>query len=194
MKKRLVVALAGLVICAALVAGYVHAATALTASVNLGVGGSYAKSVDLMTSQVSLAVPTKSVNFTYGAGASAVNMIWTDTRTIAASTTEDLDFAAGGLTDAFGDTVTLARIKTIMVCAASGNTNNVVLGGDANSVPFLSTALTTTSIKPGGCFLLTDPSAGGIAVTAATGDIIQVANSGAGTTVTYDIVVMGATS
>jgi hypothetical protein len=31
-------------------------------------------------------------------------------------------------------------------------------------------------------------------VTAGTGDILQVANSGAGTSVTYDIIVIGTTS
>lgn len=194
MKKRWMVALAGLVIGAALVAGYVHAATGLSTNVNLAIGGSYSKTVDLMTSQVALAVPTKTVSLSFGTGANQVDKVWTDTRTIAASTTEDLDFAAGGLTDAFGDAMTIAELKVLIVCASSSNTNNVVVGGDAASIPFLSTAATTTSVKPGGCFVLTDPSAAGIAVTATTGDIIQVANSGAGTTVSYDIIVMGSSS
>lgn len=192
--KRWMVALAGLVIGAALVAGAVHAATGLSASINLAVGGVYSKTTDLLTNQAAIAFPQHKNDFTFGTGASQVDLMFTDTRTVAASTTEDLDVAAGGLTDAFGTTFTLAELKVLIVCAASTNTNNVVLGGDANSVPFLSAAATTISIKPGGCFSFTDPSAGGIAVTAGTGDIIQVANSGAGTTVTYDIIVMGSSS
>lgn len=192
--KRWMVALAGLVIGAALVAGAVHAATGLSAKVNLAVGGTYSKTTDLLTNQATIAFPQYSKEFTFGTGASQVDLLFTDTRTIAASTTEDLDFAAGGLSDAFGTTVTLAELKVLIVCASASNTNNVVIGGDANSIPFLSTAATTASIKPGGCFSLVDPSAGGIAVTAGTGDILQVANSGAGTTVDYSLIVMGSSS
>ena len=39
--------------------------------------------------------------------------------------------------------------------------------------------------------LLVAPGAAGYAVTAGTGDILKVANSGAGTGVTYDIVIVG---
>lgn len=197
MRKRLLVALAGLLV---IVAGLVMQgdaraqATGLTANINLGVGGSYARTVDLLTSNVSIAFPTKTVALTYGTGANQADRLFTDTRTLAASTTEDLDVAAGALTDVFGTTFTLAELKVLIVCASSSNTNNVVLGGDASSVPFLSTAATTTAIKPGGCFTLTDPSASGIAVTAGTGDIVQVANSGGGTSVSYDIVMIGSSS
>ncbi|KKK76436.1 hypothetical protein LCGC14_2863680, partial [marine sediment metagenome] len=63
-----------------------------------------------------------------------------------------------------------------------------------NEVPYLSTAATTIAIKPGGCFQFADPSAAGVTVTAATGDIIQVTNSAAGTGVTYDVVIVGSSS
>lgn len=184
----LVVVLGGLVYM-----GNVIAAATLTANWNLEVSQVYSNVLDLST--VSSAQPyKKSLAFSSGTGANQADRIFTDTRTIAASTTEDLDIRGTSLQDAFGANVAMFELKMLIVCAASGNTNNVVLGGDANSVPFLSTAATTVSIKPGGCFALMDPSAGGVTVTDTTGDIIQVANSGGGTTVSYDIVVIGSSS
>lgn len=197
MRNRWMAALGALVIVLGALAmqGDVSAAaTGLTATVSVAVGGTYTSTVDLLTSQATIAFPQNKLSITYGTGANQADRLWTDTRTIAASTTEDLDIVAGGLTDAFGTTFTLAELKVLVVCASTANTNNVVLGGDANSVPFLSAATTTVSLKPGGCFVFTDPSAGGVAVTADTGDIIQVANSGAGTTVDYNIIMMGSSS
>ena len=102
---------------------------------------------------------------------------------------EDLDVSGGALTDAFGNVFTIAELKVLIVCADDANTGNIVLGGDAASILFLSVATTTTSIKPGGCFVFTDPSAAGTTVTATSADIIQVAPS-AGTQA-YDILVIG---
>lgn len=192
MKKRMMLALAGLLVVAA--SAYVYAATSLATSVVFSVGGNFANDLDLGTDPTYNFKAGRTLNLANGTGASQADKVFADQRTIAASTTEDLDISAGGLTDAFGTTFTLAELKVLMVCASSANTNNVVLGGDAASVPFLSTAATTVSIKPGGCFMLADPSAGGIAVTDSTGDVIQVANGGAGTTVTYDIVMIGSSS
>ena len=49
------------------------------------------------------------------------------------------------------------------------------------------------AVKPGGVFLWAAPS-GGLTVTGGTGDILQVANSGSGTGVTYSIVIVGASA
>ena len=193
MKKRWTLALAGLlVIVAALgMQGDVNAAaTGLTANISIGVGGSYTSTVDLMSSSATLQFGGHPVALTYGTGLNQSDRMFTDTRSVAAA--EDLDVNAGGLTDAFGTTFTLAELKVLIVCAPAANTGNIILGGDANSVPFLSVATTTVSVKPGGCFMFTDPSASGTAVTGATGDIIQVAPS-AGTQA-YDILIIGSSS
>lgn len=190
MKRKALVALAGLllVVASGLVFQGDTNAAALTASVKVGIGGTYSNTVDLLTSESKINMSGRGVDFANGTGASQANILFTDTRTIAASTTEDLDIRGTSLVDSFGNDLACVELKALMVFASSANTNNVVLGGDANSVPFLSTAATTVSIKPGGAFVLLDPSAGGVAVTADTGDILQVANSGGTTTVTYDIV------
>ena len=64
--------------------------------------------------------------------------------------------------------------------------------GDAASVLFLNTAATTVTLKPGACFVYTDPSAGGTAVTGTTADIVQIAPSAG--TVAYSIIIMGSSS
>ena len=125
-----------------------------------------------------------------GTGADQANAMWSDTRQIAASTTEDLDLF-GGLTDAFGVTMNFANIKLVFVKAAASNTNDVVIGGDANSVPMFDDVSDAISIKPGGVFMVTNPAANGYVVTNSTGDVLQVANSSSGSVVDYDIIIIG---
>jgi hypothetical protein len=130
-------------------------------------------------------------SFANGSGANQASKIFSDSRSIAASGNEELDLA-GVLTSAFGTAITFAAIKAIMVRARSTNTNNVVVGPAASNGflgPF-GDASDRISIKPGGVFLITAPPAGWT-VTAGTGDLLNFANSGAGTPVEYDIVIVG---
>lgn len=130
-----------------------------------------------------------------GTGSGQADLIWDDRRTIAASGTDDLDLA-GTLTDIYGATVTFARIKAIVVAAAAGNANNVVIGAAATNQfvgPFGS-ATHTCHVRPGGVAAFVATDATGWPVTAGTGDLLRIANSGAGTSVTYDIVLLGASA
>ena len=111
-----------------------------------------------------------------------------DTRTLAASGTENLDLA-GVLVDAFGATATSAEIIAIYVKAAAGNTNNVVIGNVTNGFVGPLGATGTYTVSPGDFFLAT--SRAGWAVTAATADLLKITNSAAGTPVTYDVVIIG---
>jgi hypothetical protein len=130
--------------------------------------------------------------FADGAGANQANLIWHDQRTLAASASENLDLA-GSLTDVYGQTATFARIKALLIKSASGNTNNVNVSREAtNGVPLFLAAGDGLLIPPGGVFLWASPSAAGVALTAGTADLLTVANSAAGTSVTYDIYVLGA--
>ncbi|MFE7273038.1 hypothetical protein [Streptomyces sp. NPDC057623] len=135
----------------------------------------------------------KALSFTDGAGAGAANLVFHDKRTLAASATENLDLA-GVLSDKFGTALTFARIKAVLVVAAAANTNNVqVTQPAANGVPgvFLA-AGDGVSVQPGGAFLWVAPSAAGAVVTAGTGDLLTATNSAAGTSVTYDVLILGA--
>jgi hypothetical protein len=187
--KKMKRILAGLAVLCALVLAIGtqgDAATTLAATVRIQVTGGFDSALDLTNVQAPLSY-TNATAFTNGVGLSQADMLFTDTRSIA--TAEDLDVSAGALTTAFGAVYTIAELKTLIVCAATANTGNVILGGDAASVLFLSVATTTVTLKPGACFVYTDPSAAGTVVTNSTADMIQVAPS-AGTQV-YSIIIMG---
>lgn len=161
----------------------------LATSINLRVTATLESVLDLAIARVTT---DKSYNtkLTTGTGASQANGIFSDTRTLAASATEDLDLAAA-LVDGLGATITFTKVKAIIVKASAANTNNVIIGAGTN--PFLLFSDPTDSIPvcPGGVFVITAPDAAGLAVTAATGDIIKVTNSAGTTGVTYDIIIIG---
>lgn len=119
------------------------------------------------------------------------DLIWPDSRTIAASGNEDIDLA-GSLVDPLGNACVFAKVKAILIKADAGNTNDVVFG-PASSNGFLgpfADASDRLSIPPGGVVLLAAPSAGW-AVTAGTADLLNVTNSAGGTGVTYEITIVG---
>jgi hypothetical protein len=83
------------------------------------------------------------------------------------------------------------------VRAASTNTNTLIMGGGASNP--VTTILTGTTpaliIRPGGSLMLNvGPDATGYVITAATADILRFTNGGAGSSVSYDLVVIGASA
>lgn len=130
-----------------------------------------------------------------GHWATQADRLFTDNRTLSASASEDLDLA-GVLTDAFGATLTFARIKGLVIKAATANTNNVIVGNAASNgfITWCGGATNTVTVRPGGVFALWAPDATAYAVTAGTGDLLHIANSGAGTSVTYDVILIGASA
>lgn len=162
---------------------------AITASTTL------TSSLDLTTASAPMTL-SRAVSLSSGTGAGKADCVFSDRRTLAASATEDLDLA-GALTDALGGTVSLARVKGIIVSASADNTNNVVVGA-ASSNPWatLLSATGTLTLRPGASVGLMAgvADATGYAVTGGTGDLLKVANSGGSTAVTYDIVIIGASA
>lgn len=113
---------------------------------------------------------------------------WRDRRSLAAAA-EDIDLR-GGLTDGFGVAIAFAKLKVLIIrnrSIVAGETLSV--GGDAASVPLFGAVNDIINVGPGGLLVWVNPSLAGIAVTATTGDIIQV-DSGAAT-IEYDIIVGG---
>lgn len=163
---------------------------ALTTRIGIDLSSELTAALDLATGTVPLKLSHQYI-WPDGTTADKADRIFHDQRTIAASTTEDLDLA-GVLVDPFGATITFADVRLILIRAALANTNNVIVGGDANALLFGGAAAHTVTVRPGGIFLLAARDATAYAVTAGTGDILQVANSGAGTSVVYDVVVIGA--
>ncbi len=166
---------------------------ALTVTGSVSVVAAHTGTTDFVTVSAPLSL-AKAIALADGTGANQANRMFHDQRTIAASGTDDLDLA-GVLVDALGVTMTLARVKGIYVSAASANTNNVLIGGGTNPLAnWVGATGDIVSVRPGGVFFLMAPDVTAYAVTAGTGDILRIGNSAAGTSVTYDIVIIGSTA
>lgn len=162
----------------------------LTATVRVSVKAAHTRALDLGTPAYNLA---KAIDlaFASGTGSSQADLMFTDTRTVAASGTDALDLA-GSLTDAYGTTLTFVELRAVVVTAAAANTNNVRVNRPAsNGVPLFLAAGDGIDVPPGGFFAWGCPADGKVTVTASTGDLLNLDNSTSGTSVTYDIVILG---
>lgn len=102
------------------------------------------------------------------------------------TTPTDVDLA-GSLSSAIGaGTTTFVDVSMIAIRNTS-TSGNLVVGGDANFLPFLGGATHTLIIPPGGVFYWEAPP--GVTCTAGTGDILQIAASSG--TVTGVLIVGG---
>lgn len=165
----------------------------LSTSLSVGLRSTLSSALDLVTTQAPMDY-SKVISLTSGTGANQADKIFADTRTLAASATEDLDLA-GVLSDPLGAALTFARIKAVLIRAAPGNTNNVnVTRPASNGVPLFLAAGDGLAVRPGGLFLWVAPDATGVAVTAGTGDLLTLTNSSSGTSVTYDVIIIGASA
>lgn len=152
------------------------------------------KAVDLITA--GLSAPLQ-VNLTQtlhdGFAAGQADRIYWKSRTLALSTSEDLDLAGNAtFLDPFGVAITFVKIKGLYFFAYAANTNTLIVGNGTNPFigPFGAAGASEQRIPPSGFYCATHPTTGWT-VTAATGDIIKVLNGGAGTPVTYDVVIWG---
>lgn len=163
----------------------------LSLTLKAGIRGTQTNALDLGTAEFPFDIQS-SIALAAGTGANQADVLFTDTRTLAASGTEDLDLA-GALASAFGAAAVFVKVKAIFITAASGNTNNVnVTRPAANGVPLFLAASDGLAIPPGGLFVFAGPAAAGLCtVTAGTGDLLTITNSAGGTGVTYSIAVIG---
>lgn len=131
-----------------------------------------------------------------GTGAGQANQVYRARRTLAASAFEDLDLSGAALQNPFGTNIAFARIKAVGIAALAANVNNVVIGGAPSNAwvgPF-GAATHTKAVRPGGFELWACSDATGWPVTATTADLLRIANSAGGSSVTYDILLIGATA
>lgn len=135
---------------------------------------------------------TATVTLGSGTGANQANQVFHDRRTLALSTGETLDLS-GGLTNGLGQTCTFTKVKILWILAATTNVNDVVVSVPAANgfVSPFNAAADAVKVKPGGMLLLVAPDANGYGVTADTADLLTVTNGGAGTAVTYDVILVG---
>lgn len=156
----------------------------------VSIGAELSSSLDHVLARAPIGIK-KTLTLSSGTGANQADRVFVDTRTLAASASEDLDLA-GSLTDALGGPFVLARLKLLYVYAFAANTNNVIVGAGTNGIaaPFAA-ATNALNVRPGGFILLGAVDATAYAVAAGTADILKLANSSSGTPVTYDIIAVG---
>jgi hypothetical protein len=144
---------------------------------------------DLSTPQADI-VKKYEQSYAEGTAADQAQVVFADSRTVAASGTDNLDLA-GGLTHELGGTITFTAIKEIIVVPTSGTGTDLRVGkGVSNAFvgPFGASApgnLVGRILHHG------NDSATGWAVTPGTGDILSIENLGGSTGITYDIVIIG---
>jgi hypothetical protein len=168
---------------------------ALKTKLFAGISGTLTGALDL-NSPASQLDYDKVFNLATGTGAGQADRVWHDQRTLAASTSEDLDLA-GALEDALGSPFVLARVKGLLVFAAEANVNNVVVGAaSATAWAALLGATGTLTVRPGALVAAFAGKADATGYVCASGstDLLKIANGGAGTSVTYDIVIVGASA
>jgi hypothetical protein len=127
---------------------------------------------------------------TNGTASGAASQMFTDTRTLTASASETLDLA-GGLTNAFGVTLTFVKVKFVYVKAASANTNDVQVTRVATTgIPLFMADGDGIALGPGEWFCYGSPTTGKT-VTGTTDDTLTFTNSAGGTSVDYTLVIVG---
>lgn len=136
----------------------------------------------------------KLLQFVVGTGANQADIVFTDTRTIAISTNDDIDLS-GVLTNAFGAVIAAAEIVGIIIVNKS--TVQTLTVGVAGTNPWVTMwAASGDGIKvfPGGVFCNFAPDASGLgAVVGGASDVLRIAN-GAGATCDYDIAILARTA
>ena len=131
-------------------------------------------------------------NLLSGTGAGQIDRVYDSKgRSLAASGTENLDLAGLQVSDPLNTTISFARIHLLAVKAASTNTNSVnVTRPASNGVPIYLAAGDGEPVTPGD-WILKVWGGSGIVVTAGTGDLITFTNSAGGTSVSYDVLILG---
>lgn len=174
------------------------ATLSLTGQFRLANGWNYKSTDDLDANKVSVDKLTDiyQVDWTDGTGDDQVKRMFRRTGTLLARTSVALDMA-GALTDVFGNTLTFATVKAIVV-KNLGTVAAQILKFGQLSTPTSGNLMTdvfdgsTTSrvkIRHGGVLAIVAPNTG-YTVTGGSADIILLANESA-QSVDYDIVVLG---
>lgn len=149
-------------------------------------GGKFTQDPDLTTAAETIAI-SKAQTYTDGSSADQANQPWSDEIELAA-TSGNLDLA-GGLTDAFGNTITYTSVKELMIHNTSTTAGqDITISGTFMDNNLLGGGSSTVILGPSGVFMVASP-IDGFTVTAGSGDILTV-DSGANT-ITYEIFILG---
>ncbi len=136
-----------------------------------------------------------------GTGLGKADLLFADRRVKAAGGDDELDLA-GVLSNNFGDTLTFANIKLILIInrsdvtstnpAHTATTAQITVGGGVNEFigPFAA-AGDKIELLTGAVFLITAPTAAGWTVTATSADDLLIHNDDGANEAMYDVVLLG---
>jgi hypothetical protein len=162
----------------------------LTAKFTLSIVAQQSSALDLTSPEADVA-KSYTDSFANGTGANQAQEIFSDSRTITGSGTDNLDLS-GTLTDALGATVAFTGVKAIVI--RNTGTVQIRVGkkiSNGFAGPYDQTAGALGHIvEPGGTYFVSNPSAAGWAVTAATADLLSVENLSA-SAAAYDVIIVG---
>ena len=178
----------------------------LTSTVFCKVSGTGSKSTDLDGTTKHDFSLSRNTSLADGTAADQADLVYFDDGELAAAADVDLDLA-GTLSDVFGDTVTFARIKVIMVSNVSDEEQSpatdaiLSVGGGTgqDGTNAFDTWITSTAangservfVRAGGTLLLFAPDATAYAVTAGTIDILNILNTDGADAGDYSIALIG---
>lgn len=161
----------------------------LNTSISAVLAARTTKTLDLSTPADSLSY-TRTYSWADGTGANQANRVFHDQRTVGSGANDDLD-VAGGLVNAFGETITLTKLKAVYIENTHATLSLRLGAAGTNPISSLFAATNDILIIPAmGSVLLIAPDTTGYAVTAGSADVLRVANPG-GSAVTYKIVLVG---
>jgi hypothetical protein len=166
----------------------------LASRLTLNVVADYIRALDLADTRSPLN-KTYTVSFADGVAAGQANVVFHDRRTLGPSANEDLDLIGTMLSDPAGVALSMIRVKALIISAAQANANNVVVGAAA-ATPWatLLNSTGTVTVRPGAtlAYFASALDAVGHVAAAGASDLLRVTNGGAGTSVDYDIMLIGA--
>lgn len=131
----------------------------------------------------------QSASYATGTSASQQDLVYQDTRSIAA-TTSTIDLAGSLTSPINGTAITMAEVTCLMIRNKSSTSGEVLTVGAGSNplVNWIGASGDAVKVGPGGCLFISSP-IDGYAVTAGTGDILTL-DSGAAT-ISVDILILG---
>ena len=169
-------------------------AVTLTATISANIGWVYTSARTGSLNIIDSASFSFSKSLTSGTGAAGTaDLIYSAQGTIAAAGTLNLDFA-GSLTDSFGTTITMARMKYLMLQNTTDTAASALtVGNHANPLGIVS-GTNTISIRNGGILMMGCSDATGIAITGGATDALKIVNADGAVTATYQVCAIGSSA
>ena len=165
-------------------------ATTTTGAATAKISAAWAKALEV-GSAASSPTLTQQTTFANGTGAGNIENVISKVGSIVASGLANLDLA-GVEADPGGDLVTFTKVKAFLVKNTSASGDGISVGG--TFIAWKLAANDEVVVPPGGCFMMTAPSAAGFAVTAGSADIMTLANLDVAIAQTYEVIVLGEVS